>query len=82
MGNHSQCTAGSHLTAYELTDEEINGETGINDVLIRDARWTTGLADVYNLQGICVKRQVPVSELRSTLLPGLYLVNGNKFVIK
>ena len=72
----------SHLTAYELTDEEINGETGINDVLIRDARWTTGLADVYNLQGICVKRQVPVSELRSTLPPGLYLVNGNKFVIK
>ena len=72
----------SHLTPYELTDEEINGETGIAAIQSKNAHQANGLADVYTLQGVCIKRQVPVSELRSLLPPGMYIVNGKKMIIK
>lgn len=37
--------------------------------------------NVYNLQGMVVKENIPVSELNS-LPTGLYIVNGKKFVVR
>ena len=71
----------SHLTPYDLTEEELTPVTGIVDIRYddKDSRQTSPcLVDVYTLQGICVKRQVPVTELRTHLSKGIYIVNGKK----
>ena len=71
----------SHLTPYDLTEEELTPMTGIVDIRYddKDSRQTSPcLVDVYTLQGICVKRQVPVTELRTHLSKGIYIVNGKK----
>lgn len=39
-------------------------------------------ADVFNLQGMKVKSQVPIAEIRDRLQPGIYIVNGRKFIVK
>lgn len=39
-------------------------------------------ADVYSIQGILLKRQVPLAELEHTLPRGIYLVNGRKLWVK
>ena len=41
-----------------------------------------GFANIYTLQGQCVKHHVPVAELRQHLAPGIYIVNGKKMVVK
>ena len=43
---------------------------------------TNRLVDVYTLQGVMVKRQVPVEELEQELPDGIYIVHGKKMVIK
>ena len=43
---------------------------------------TNRLVDVYTLQGVMVKRQIPVEELEQELPSGIYIVNGKKMVIK
>ncbi len=40
------------------------------------------LVDVYSLQGVLVKTQVLMNDLRNMLPKGLYIVNGHKVVIK
>lgn len=40
------------------------------------------VVDVYNLQGIKVKEQVPFEDLESILPKGMYIVNGNKVVVE
>lgn len=41
-----------------------------------------GLVDVYNLQGVAVRKGVPVDEATVSLPAGLYIVNGRKVLIK
>lgn len=41
-------------------------------------RWV----DVYTLQGVMVKRQISVAELRGALPKGVYIVNGKRIAIK
>ena len=43
---------------------------------------TNRLVDVYTLQGVMVKRQIPVEELEHELPDGIYIVNGKKMVIR
>ena len=43
---------------------------------------SNGLVDVYTLQGVMVKRQIPVEELEQELPGGMYIVNGKKMVVK
>ena len=43
---------------------------------------TNRLVDVYTLQGVMVKRQVPVEELEQELPDGIYIVHGKKMVVK
>lgn len=40
------------------------------------------LVDVYTLQGIRIKTQIPMEELERELPRGIYLVNGKKFIVK
>ena len=40
------------------------------------------LVDVYTLQGVMVKRQISIDELKNELPAGIYIVNGKKFVVK
>ena len=74
-----------NLTAYNLTEEELNDGTGIVNTP-GDFSWQDGtmegFADIYTLQGQCVKRHVPAAELRRHLAPGIYIVNGKKMVVK
>ena len=74
-----------HLTPYDLTEEELEPLTGMTSPQITESSPEDGmpaLADVYDLQGVCVKRQVPVGELRTGLAPGIYIVNGKKMYVK
>jgi hypothetical protein len=41
-----------------------------------------GLVDVYTLQGVTVKLQISVAELRYALPKGVYIVNGKRIAIK
>ena len=47
-----------------------------------DAVVTNRLVDVYTLQGVMVKRQIPVEELEQELPSGIYIVDSKKMVIK
>ena len=74
-----------HLTPYDLTEEELEPLTGMTSPQITESSPEDGmpaLADVYDLQGICVKQRVPVGELRIGLVPGIYIVNGKKMYVK
>lgn len=74
-----------HLTTYDLTEEEMEPSTGIIHIddgkEYHDGR-PSGLADIYNLQGQCVRHHVSVTDLRKNLSPGIYIVNGKKMVVK
>ena len=73
-----------HLTPYDLGGDD-DPPTGLHQPYIAERSGNDGrpaLADVYNIQGVCVKRAVPVTELRSALPPGIYIVNGKKMVVK
>jgi len=74
-----------NLNIYDLTDEEQDPSTGITDLPAEDPQQEvtpSGLADVYTLHGQCVKRHVPINELRQGLTPGIYIVNGKKMIIR
>ncbi|MBQ8866710.1 MAG: InlB B-repeat-containing protein [Bacteroidaceae bacterium] len=49
---------------------------GIDDIV------TDRLVDVYTLQGVRVKSQVPMEELQHELPRGIYIVNGRKLLVK
>jgi hypothetical protein len=40
------------------------------------------LVNVYSLQGVMIKSQVPVSTLEEELSSGIYIINGKKFMVK
>ncbi|MBR4846565.1 MAG: InlB B-repeat-containing protein, partial [Bacteroidaceae bacterium] len=58
----------------------INGgmATGIDRILKEENK----LVDVYTLQGVMVKRQIPIETLAQELPGGIYIVNGKKMVIR
>ena len=58
----------------------INGgmATGIDRILKEENK----LVDVYTLQGVMIKRQIPVEQLENELPAGLYIVDGKKMMVK
>lgn len=58
----------------------INGgmATGIDRILKEENK----LVDVYTLQGVRIKSQVPMERIRQELQRGIYIINGKKFVVK
>lgn len=63
--------------AIDGTGEYSGTLTGVENVISDKA--STG--DVYNMQGICVKRGASVEDLNS-LPTGIYIINGKKIVVK
>ena len=61
------------------TDVVIEGSFTVDGI---DAVITSNLVDVYTLQGVMVKRQIPVETLAQELPGGIYIVNGKKMVIR
>ena len=67
------------LTPYDISeDEQPNGI----EVIASHETNTPSLVDVYDIRGMRVKSNVPVTELRLHLTPGLYVVNGKKMMVK
>ena len=60
-------------------DVTIEGSFTVDGI---EAVVTNRLIDVYTLQGVMVKRQIPVEELEQELPTGIYIVHGKKMVIK
>lgn len=56
---------------------DLGSTTGIDAVQAQD-----GAVDVYALNGVLVKSQVSVSELSRTLPKGIYVINGEKYLVK
>lgn len=54
--------------------------TGSFEVDGIEAIVTNGLVDVYTLQGVMVKRQISLNELKNELPKGIYIVNGRKVI--
>ena len=71
------CTA-AYQAADQWKDFFFLSETGIDDVR-SDAAPTV---DVYNLQGVKVKKQVEENDLYRNLPSGIYVVNGKKVMVK
>ena len=63
--------------AVDGTGEYSGILSGVENVISDKA--STG--DVYNMQGICVKRGASVEDLNS-LPTGIYIINGKKIVVK
>lgn len=55
---------------------DVLNPTGIRPAVVRQ------LVDVYNLQGVRIKSQVPMERIRQELQRGIYIINGKKFVVK
>jgi len=71
----------THLTKYDLDDDIIDDEYAQPDA-IDMASVSDRLVDVFTLQGILVRKQVPRSRFHLGLMPGIYIVDGEKILIR
>lgn len=75
----------SHLTKYDLSDEDNDEEEDI-DFGQPDRIDLTEMAnqpvDVYTLQGVRMRTQVPASQATSGLMPGIYIIGGQKVSVR
>lgn len=60
-------------------DIEVTGHFEVDGI---DAVLTDRLVDVYTLQGVMLKRQISIDELRNELSRGIYIINGKKIIMK
>lgn len=61
----------------EITDDEAS--SGIDDIQIENA--CGNRLDIYNMQGILIRHDVTENEIKN-LPSGLYIINGEKIVVK
>ncbi len=58
------------------------GESGIDDIAVdSDASEINCHNDIYNMQGICLKRNASSDDINA-LTPGLYIIGGKKVLVK
>ena len=81
----SKCHYSTPYTLYIKDDVAKNSLTG--QFLDGDASGTegaddNGLVDVYNLQGIMVRSQVPSNEATQGLPAGIYIAGHRKVIVK
>lgn len=55
---------------------------GDEPLAVESVEAENGIVNVYNLQGICVKKGVKTAEAIENLPAGLYIVNGKKVLVK
>lgn len=56
--------------------------TSIDDVLQQTGRETPERVDVYNMQGVCIRRNVPSAEALNNLPEGIYIYGGHKYMVR
>ena len=71
-------TEPSHTFPNVTFPIEYSTQTGIHSVEASDICWP---ADIYTVQGVCVKRQASQSDF-DALAPGIYIINGKKTLVK
>ncbi len=65
------------LIKHVATADALGNVTGISTLTAQNAP-----VDVYSLNGVLVKRQIRISEISRTLDKGIYVINGEKFLVK
>lgn len=68
---------GSSYTSSSSGNNPGPGTTGVEEILEN----LPDYVDVYNLNGVIVKRNVPSSEIFSLLSKGIYIINGHKIAL-
>lgn len=58
-----------------------NLDSGVEDVIFDSENGAVRPNDVYNMQGVCVKRNATQEDIDS-LAPGLYIIGGKKVMIR
>lgn len=76
----------NRLTPYDLSDDIIDPneeeeEYGQPD-RVSVAEVMSQLVDVYSINGILIRKQVPYGQFNQGLMPGIYIVNGKKYAIR
>ena len=72
----------SHLDKYDLSDDIVDPEDDYGQPDHIDiAKEANRLVNVYNLNGVLIRRQVPHSKFAEGLQPGIYIVNGRKIAV-
>ena len=72
----------SQLEVYDLSDDIIEPEDDYGQPdRIDVAELAQRAVNVYNLNGMLIRRQVPYSRFADGLQPGIYIVNGRKIAV-
>ena len=57
----------------------IHGKTVITGI---EELTTSGKYNIYNLQGVCILKNITIQEAKDRLAQGIYIINGKRFYIK
>lgn len=72
----------THLTEYDLGEDIIDPEDDYGQPDRVDlSKEANKLVDVYTINGVLVRKQVPYIQFNQGLMPGIYIVNGRKIAI-
>ncbi len=72
----------THLTEYDLGDDIIDPEEEYGQPDRVDLnKEANKLVDVYTINGVLIRKQVPYVQFNQGLMPGIYIVNGKKIAI-
>ena len=72
----------THLTKYDLSDDIIEPDEDYGKPDRVDmTELTDKLVNVYTINGILIRKQVPYAKFHQGLMPGIYIVNGKKIAI-
>lgn len=74
----------THLDKYDLSDDIIGPEEDDygTPTSIDLAQEASRPVNVYTINGILVRKQVPYAQFNVGLMPGIYIVDGKKIVIR
>ena len=76
----------THLDTYDLSEDIVDPEENDDDygnpTKIDLSEVASKLVNVYTINGILVRRQVPLGQFNIGLMPGIYIVDGKKMVIR
>lgn len=59
-----------------------NDPTSVDDISQEAENRTPDIVDVYNMQGVCVRHSVPVSQALDNLPEGIYIYGGHKYMVR
>lgn len=73
----------SGLKVYDLDEDPVpSGIENVEEQREETLDLKRATVDVYDLRGVCVKRNTSVVDMRDGLAPGIYIVNGKKIIVK